>query len=160
MDRRAWRATVHGVAKDSDTAEATNTDLSPPQPHSLTGAAAPGGVWDETALGFFMLLPPRTSVPRSGVTCRTLDPLADPTPSTTHSSFFVLFLIFYLFFYKSFLKILPLVYGTVCGLDVQLKSNFLIQKLGISLKFHWDCMQNVNLHLPIYKFSHLSAAPK
>lgn len=48
----------------------------------------------------------------------------------------------------------------VCGLDVQLKSNFLIQKPGISLKFHWDCMQNVNLHLRNNKFTHLSAAPK
>ena len=133
----------------------TNTALARPQPHSLTGAAAPGGVWDETALGFFMLEPPRTSVPRSSVTCRT-----PHLPQLLLLFLFCFSSFIYLFFYKSFLKILLLVYGTVCGLDVQLKSNFLIQKLGISLKFHWDCMQNVNLHLPIYKFAHLSAAPK
>ena len=156
MDRRAWRATVHGVTKDSDAAEGL-TLLSPvrsltrlqalrPQEGSGTRQPLVSSCWSPRVRQYHA-------------------PVSHAGPHTFHNSFFFFcfvshLLFIYLFFYKSFLKILLLVYGTVCGLDVQLKSNFLIQKLGISLKFHWDCMQNVNLHLPIYKFAHLSAAPK
>ena len=51
MDGGAWWATAHGVAKESDTTERLGTALALPQPHSLTGAVAPGGVWDEAPLG-------------------------------------------------------------------------------------------------------------
>lgn len=44
----------------------------------------------------------------------------------------------------------------VCGLDIGLKSNFLMKKPGISLKLHWDCIQHINLHLPNYKFTYSS----
>ena len=65
MDGGAWWATAHGVAKESDTTERLGTALALPQPHSLTGAVAPGGVWDEAPLG--------ESVVRTTLMCNTQD---------------------------------------------------------------------------------------
>lgn len=57
---------------------------------------------------------------------------------------------------NSFTKIQSFGCVMVCGLDIGLKSNFLMKKPGISLKLHWDCIQHINLHLPNYKFTYSS----
>lgn len=44
---------------------------------------------------------------------------------------------------NSFMKIQSLGCVMVCGLDIRLKSNFLIKKPGISLKLHWHCIQHL-----------------
>ena len=62
-DGGAWWATVHGVEKESDSTERLGTALAPPQSRLLTGAVAPGGVWDEAPLG--------ESVVRSTLVCNT-----------------------------------------------------------------------------------------
>ena len=53
----AWRIpwTEEPGGLQSTGLQESDTALAPPQPHSLTGAVAPGGVWDEVPLGESMV---------------------------------------------------------------------------------------------------------